>query len=176
MPSLLVLRFLVLYFYSLAVQAQSTFSVASATSSSPTTSSTSINQPPYVNSGPFVPVESFFIPTVKNNIQNLEKDLYVWNNSLVIFSIHSNRDYPSYYNGDMYDIDSYPIASLSLCIQSCVDDTIFYENDKGPICQGVAYINGLCWRKNGVSEASNSYLNTQAVSAIMHQLKIASIY
>ena len=161
----------------LAVRAQSTSTThsTSTTSSASTDPSTSIDASPHTGFPPLTTTENYFIPTVRNDTQILEQDLYVSNNSLVIFSIYNNTDYPSYYNDDMFDIDTRPIDSLSLCIRSCVDYSISHSNDKGPVCQGVAYISGLCWRKNGFSEGSTFYSNKKAISAIMHLLQMTQI-
>lgn len=165
-----ILRIVVFSFgASLAVRAQST---SSFTSGSLTTS---IDSSPDAAAATIVPMKSIFVPTVHNDTQSLEGDLYVLNNSLVVFNTHNDRDYPSYYNEDMWDIDNHTIADLSLCIMSCVDYTVQQDNDKGPICTGVAYIDGYCWRKNGISEDSEFYTNDGAVSAIMHLFNIVPL-
>lgn len=120
---------------------------------------------------------SFFLPTTLTNfnMKNFEKWFYLSNDSLMIFSIHEGKDYPSYYNDPMYDIDASPVANLSLCIKTCAEYSKAHDADRGPMCTGVAYINGLCWRKNAISEDSTSVANVQAVSAILHFLNMASI-
>ena len=106
---------------------------------------------------------------------SLFKDLYILNHSLAIFSIHYNRDYPSYYNEDMFDINHFQSATLSSCIKHCADYTVGNLQDSGAVCTGVAYVNGICWIKNGIGEDSASYPNNKAVSAIMHLLNMAPI-
>lgn len=121
-------------------------------------------------------MEKFYLPTPHNITQAVLENVYSLNNSLLIFSIHQDVDYPSYYNeGTMFDIDHLPLDTLSLCINSCANLTLTTENDHGDACTGVAYINGLCWRKNGISEDSTSYTNVGAFSAIMHLLDMVPI-
>ena len=175
MHDIFPLHFLILLLISLlAVQAQSTKSSISS-SSSISTSSTLATSYLDVASNLSNYMDNYFIPNVWNNNQELGQDLYLLNSSLVIFRLHNNKDYPSYYNDDMFDIDYLPIASLSHCIKSCAEYTVLHENDTGSTCQGVAYISGLCWRKSGFSEGSNPVQVYGAVSAIMHLLYIPTL-
>lgn len=168
MQYILTLSTLIFLFYStLAVRAQLTlFSAA-------TISFTSISSSPDV----VWTTKSFYIPQVNLNNSVLKAEFYVFNETLLaIFSVYDKINYLSWLNkGTMFDISNWPMANLSSCIQSCIDHTEKDLSDVEPTCTGVAYIDDLCWLKTRIYEDSVSIKKSDAVSAIMNLLHLASI-
>ena len=120
-------------------------------------------------------MDKVIIPTIKMEMIDLKQYFFVYNNSLAFFSIHDQTDYPSYDNQDLYDIDNAPVADLNQCILTCANMTERNGIDKGPRCNGVSYVNGICWRKSGINEGSQPMTSDNAVSGIMHLLVLTSM-
>lgn len=68
----------------------------------------SLNETPIIL---FMKMRSFFFPINNNDLLYIDNFFYIVNGLFMVFNIHSNKDYSSYYNDLIYDIEHLSIPT-----------------------------------------------------------------
>lgn len=190
MLPLLSLRYLILAFYSLSpAQAQSSnttpidsavtqgttsTSVGSSSSTQGTSSvgtsslvtSTSTSASPSTSAVPNFSMWHY-IPTASNQFMTqIVSDTFKIGNYTMFFDV-IRCDYPVSANPGLIDIGVKDQANWAACAESCAQQTL--TNRTSP-CNGMTFVNGSCWMKNGLYRYSSGIPSDTIISGLLYYL------
>ena len=160
---------------SASTSMSSSFSTSpSSMMSSPSATSASSTVPTRPESTPFyIPISSDTPPTkVNSNFTNILYSSNYLENSLVVFQIFYEWDYPAGINPDINNLPSLPSLPSATDWPSCVDNCVsFTQNPNishGSWCTGVTWVDSNCYLKENISPSTTPIHNQNAVSAILY--------